>query len=182
MLSFSLKVTHIWSLKFGLDTVTRRIAWSVPDMSVLRFSLIPVTTPTRVRSTIHHGLDLWLMTVLVLILPSTANHEGPLGSWAVVPLKTPFRNERLTEWDKVKEKKSNNKITSNSCWLGSAGETVFMCRWTTFGQPSPQAFSARSFLDSTKSCDVTERYSQTSRGQRIKRERLGNRLPFSHSV
>ena len=26
-------------------------------------------------------------------------------------------------------------------------------------QPSPQAFSARSFLDSTMSCDVTERYS-----------------------
>lgn len=102
MLSFSLKATHSWSLKFGLDTITRRIAWSVPDTSVLRFSLIPVTTPTRVRSTIHHGLDLWLMTVLVLILPSTANHEGPLGSWAVVPLKAPFRNERLTEWDKVK--------------------------------------------------------------------------------
>ena len=59
----------------------------------------------RVRSTIHHALDLWLMTVLVLILPSTANHEGPLGSWAVVPLKTPFRYERLTEWDKVKGNK-----------------------------------------------------------------------------
>ena len=47
-------------------------------------------------------------------------------------------------------------------------------------QPSPQAFSVRSFLDSTKSCDVTERYSpalsQISRGQRIKTERLGTRL------
>ena len=47
-------------------------------------------------------------------------------------------------------------------------------------QPSPQAFSVRSFLDSTMSCDVTERYSpalsQTSRGQRIKTERLGTRL------
>ena len=55
-------------------------------------------------------------------------------------------------------------------------------------QPSPQAFSARSILDSTVSCDVTERYtprytpvlspalSQTSRGQRGKRERLGTRL------
>ena len=51
--------------------------------------------------------------------------------------------------------------------------------------PSPQAFSARSFLDSTMSCDVTEilaenavlspALSQTSRGQRIKRERLGTR-------
>ena len=45
--------------------------------------------------------------------------------------------------------------------------------------PSPRAFSARSFLDSTMSCDVTERcspaLSQTSRGQRIKRERLGTR-------
>ena len=35
-------------------------------------------------------------------------------------------------------------------------------------QPSPQAFSARSILDSTVSCDVTER---TSPGQRGKRER-----------
>jgi len=47
-------------------------------------------------------------------------------------------------------------------------------------QPTPQAFSARSFLDSTMSCDVNERcspaFSQTSRGQRIKRERLGTRL------
>ena len=51
--------------------------------------------------------------------------------------------------------------------------------------PSPRAFSARSFLDSTMSCDVTEilaenavlspALSQTSRGQRIKRERLGTR-------
>ena len=45
-------------------------------------------------------------------------------------------------------------------------------------QPSPQAFSARSFLDSTMGCDV--RYwpalSHTSHGQRIKRERLGTRL------
>ena len=52
-----------------------------------------------------------------------------------------------------------------------------------FTQRSPQAFSARSFLDSTMSCDVTERYSpalsQTSRGQRIKRERLGTRLLFT---
>ena len=43
-------------------------------------------------------------------------------------------------------------------------------------QPSPQAFSARSFLDSTMSCDVTERYSSSSRGQRIKKEYLGTRL------
>ena len=57
-------------------------------------------------------------------------------------------------------------------------------------QPSPQAFSARSFLDSTMSCDVTDRYapriaenavlspalSQTSRRQRIKREHRGTRL------
>ena len=53
-------------------------------------------------------------------------------------------------------------------------------------QPSPQAFSARSFLDSTMSCDVTERFSpalsQTSRGQRIKRERLGTRLKKYHNV
>ena len=65
-------------------------------------------------------------------------------------------------------------------------------------QPSPQAFSAGSFLDSTMSCDVTERYSprisgrknvmsmcrvsktlKTSRGQRSKRERLGTRLGLS---
>ena len=39
-------------------------------------------------------------------------------------------------------------------------------------QPSPKAFSARSILDCTVSCDVTE----TSRGQRGKRERLGTRL------
>ena len=47
-------------------------------------------------------------------------------------------------------------------------------------QPSLQAFLARSFLDSTMSCDVTERYSsalsQTLRGEQIKRERLGTRL------
>ena len=53
-------------------------------------------------------------------------------------------------------------------------------------QPSPQAFSARSFLDSTMSCDVTERFSpalsQTSRGQQIKRERLGTRLEKYHNV
>ena len=53
-------------------------------------------------------------------------------------------------------------------------------------QPSPHAFSARSFLDSTMSCDVTERYSpalsQTSRGQRIKRERLGTRLGDQNDV
>ena len=52
---------------------------------------------------------------------------------------------------------------------------------------SPQAFSARSFLDSTMSCDVTGILAenalfspalyQTLRGQRIKRERLGARLP-----
>ena len=57
-------------------------------------------------------------------------------------------------------------------------------------QPSPQAFSARSILDSTVSCDVTGRYSpsaenspalsQTSRGQRVKRERLGTRLYNSY--
>ena len=62
-------------------------------------------------------------------------------------------------------------------------------------QPSPQAFSAWSFLDSTMICDVTERYaprtsgrknvmsmrrvSKTSRGQRSKRERLGTRLGLS---
>ena len=52
-------------------------------------------------------------------------------------------------------------------------------------QPSPWAFSARSILNSTVSCDVTERYSQgtlsptlsqTSRGQRGNRKRLGTRL------
>ena len=43
-------------------------------------------------------------------------------------------------------------------------------------RPSPWAFSTRSILDSTVSCDVTERYSQTSRGQRVKREPLGTRL------
>ena len=32
-------------------------------------------------------------------------------------------------------------------------------------QPSPQAFSARSFLDSTMSCDVTERYSPSAPSQ-----------------
>ena len=52
-------------------------------------------------------------------------------------------------------------------------------------QPSPQAFSARSFLDSTMSCDVNERCSpalaQTSRGQQIKRERLGTRLGSLYS-
>ena len=52
---------------------------------------------------------------------------------------------------------------------------------------SPQAFSARSFLDSTMSCDVTGILAenallspalyQTLRGQRIKRERLWTRLP-----
>ena len=52
-----------------------------------------------------------------------------------------------------------------------------------FSQPSPKAFSARSILDSTESCDVAERHSpalsQTSGGQRGKRERLGTRLLFS---
>ena len=53
-------------------------------------------------------------------------------------------------------------------------------------QPSPQAFSARSFLDSTMSFDVTEfvteSYSLLSprlcaeNGSREKRERLGTRL------
>ena len=32
-------------------------------------------------------------------------------------------------------------------------------------QPSPQAFSARSFLDSIMSCDVTERYSPSTPSQ-----------------
>ena len=32
-------------------------------------------------------------------------------------------------------------------------------------QPSPRAFSARSFLDSTMSCDVTERYSPRTPSQ-----------------
>ena len=45
---------------------------------------------------------------------------------------------------------------------------------------SPQAFWTWSFLDSAMSCDVTKRYSsaltQASRGQRIKRDRLGTRL------
>ena len=53
-------------------------------------------------------------------------------------------------------------------------------------QPSLRAFSARSILDSTVSCDVTERYllalSQTSRGQRVKRERPGTRLVQSYFV
>ena len=31
-----------------------------------------------------------------------------------------------------------------------------------YGQPSHQEFSTRSFLDSTMSCDVTERYSPSS--------------------
>ena len=49
-------------------------------------------------------------------------------------------------------------------------------------QPSPLAFSARSFLNSTMSCNVTERYSPLSprlradNGSREKRERLGTRL------
>ena len=34
-----------------------------------------------------------------------------------------------------------------------------------WSQPSPQAFSARSFLDSTMSCDVTERYSPRTPSQ-----------------
>ena len=50
-------------------------------------------------------------------------------------------------------------------------------------QPSPSAYSARSNLDSTVNCDVTERdwptLSQTSRGQRDKRELLGTRLRIS---
>ena len=48
----------------------------------------------------------------------------------------------------------------------------------TLTQPSPQAFSARSFLDSTISCDVTE----TSRKQRIKRELLGTRLTLTQAL
>ena len=46
-------------------------------------------------------------------------------------------------------------------------------------QPSPWAFSARSILYFSVSCDVTESHplsSQNSRGQRDKRERLGTRL------
>ena len=48
---------------------------------------------------------------------------------------------------------------------------------------SLSAFSARSILDSTLSCDVTVRdspiLSQTMRGQRVKRECLGTRLLLS---
>lgn len=54
-------------------------------------------------------------------------------------------------------------------------------RRETLAYPSPQAFLARSILDSSVSCDVTERdsppLSQTSRVQRGgKRERLRTRL------
>ena len=53
-------------------------------------------------------------------------------------------------------------------------------RYTQAYQPSPQSFSARSIRDSTVNCDVTERdsfsLSQPSRGQRVKRERLGTKL------
>ena len=50
-------------------------------------------------------------------------------------------------------------------------------------QPSPSAYLARSNLDSTVNCDVTERdsptLSQTSHGQWVRRERLGTRLRIS---
>ena len=50
-------------------------------------------------------------------------------------------------------------------------------------QPSPSTYSARSNLDSTVNCDVTERDSptlfQTSHGEWVKRERLGTRLRIS---
>ena len=50
-------------------------------------------------------------------------------------------------------------------------------------QPCPSAYSARSSLDSTVNCDVTERdsptLSQTSHGEWVKRERLGTRLRIS---
>ena len=50
-------------------------------------------------------------------------------------------------------------------------------------QPSPSAYSARSNLGSTVSCDITERdsptLSQTLRGQWVKRARLGTRLRIS---
>ena len=57
---------------------------------------------------------------------------------------------------------------------------------------SPQAFSARSFLDSTMSCDVTGILAenallspalyQTLRRQRSKRERLWTRLPNLRTI
>ena len=50
-------------------------------------------------------------------------------------------------------------------------------------QASPSAYSARSNLDSTVNCDVTERdsptLSQTLHGEWVKRERLGTRLRIS---
>ena len=69
-------------------------------------------------------------------------------------------------------------------WILKSLMTLVRARALLSAQPSPQAFSARLILDSTVSCDVTERYtprtlaalSQTSRGQRGKRERLGTRL------
>ena len=50
-------------------------------------------------------------------------------------------------------------------------------------QPSPSAYSARSNLGSTVSCDITERdsptLSQTLRGHWVKRARLGTMLRIS---
>ena len=71
----------------------------------------------------------------------------------------------------------------NHCSAGSRAQTCWaggpvQIQDKTLTQPSPQAFSARSFLDSTISCDVTE----TSRGQRIKKERLGTRLTLTQAL
>ena len=71
----------------------------------------------------------------------------------------------------------------NHCSAGSRAQTCWaggpvQIHDKTLTQPSPQAFSARSFLDSTISCDVT----QSSRGQRIKRERLGTRLTLTQAL
>ena len=71
----------------------------------------------------------------------------------------------------------------NHCLAGSRAQTCWargpvQIQDKTITQPSPQAFSARSFLDSTISCDVTE----NSRGQRIKRERLGTRLALIQAL
>ena len=84
---------------------------------------------------------------------------------------------------KTLESKKNRRITAQFhlkllYYFECMPEALISFKYIVF--TCPQAFSARSILDSTVSCDVTERYSpalsQTSLGQRGKRERLGTRL------
>ena len=92
-------LAHLTVSPVTFSTLILTTPGSLPWLITLSASLTPVTSPSRARSTFHHGLLFGPSSLRVLRSPSTASADvlPLLGCCCVLPLKATLLNDRWTE-------------------------------------------------------------------------------------